>query len=69
MKLTESKLKQMIVEAIKDKRFQDFGILTPDEELRAKLGDEMFDKIQDADPASSEVFKQSFDPNYPRMHV
>ena len=36
MKLTESKLKQMIVEAIKDKRFQDFGIPTPDEELKSK---------------------------------
>lgn len=66
MKLTEAKLKQMILEAIKNKRLQDFGIPTPDEKLRAELGDEMFDKIQAADPASSEVFKQSFDPNYPR---
>ena len=53
-------------EAIKKKRFQDFGIPTPDEELRAKLGDEMFDKIQSADPEQAEMFKQSFDPNYPR---
>lgn len=53
-------------EAIKDKRFQDLGIPTPDDELRAKLGDEMFDKIQAADPEQGEIFKQSFDPNYPR---
>ena len=65
MKLTEEKLKQMILEAIKNKSFQDFGILTPDEKLRAELGDEMFDKIQAVDPDQSEVFKQSFDPNYP----
>ncbi len=56
----------MIMEAIKDKRFQDLGIPTPDEELRAQLGDEMFGKIQSADPEQSEMFKQSFDPNYPR---
>lgn len=66
MKLTETKLKQMILEAIKDKRFQDLGIPTPDDELRAKLGDEMFDKILDQDPEQGEVFKQSYDPNYPR---
>lgn len=66
MKLTEAKLKEMILEAIKTKRFQDFDIPTPDEKLRADLGDEMFDKIQAADPEQSEIFKQSFDPNYPR---
>ena len=66
MKLTETKLKQMILEAIKNKRLQDFGIPTPDEKLKADLGDEMFDKIQSADPEQSEIFKQSFDPNYPR---
>lgn len=66
MKLTETKLKQMVLEAIKDKRFQDFGIPTPDDELRADLGDEMFDKIQAADPEQGEIFKQSYDPNYPR---
>ena len=66
MKLTEAKLKQMILEAIKDKRFQDFDIPTPDEKLRADLGDEMFDKILDQDPEQAEIFKQSFDPNYPR---
>ena len=66
MKLTEAKLKQMILEALKDKRLQDFGILTPDEKLKAELGDEMFDKIQSADPEQSEIFKQSFDPNYPK---
>lgn len=65
MKLTEAKLKQMILEALRNKRFQDFGIPTPDEKLRAELGDEMFDKIQSADPEQAEVFKQSFDPNYP----
>ena len=66
MKLTEAKLKQMILEALKNKRFQDFGISTPDEKLRTDLGDEMFDKIQSVDPDQSEIFKQSFDPNYPR---
>ena len=66
MKLTEAKLKQMILEAIKDKRFQDFGIPTPDEKLRADLGDELFDKILDQDPEQAEIFKQSYDPNYPR---
>ena len=65
MKLTEAKLKQMILEAIKNKRFQDFGIPTPDEKLKADLGDEMFDKIQATDPEQAEIFKQSFDPNYP----
>lgn len=66
MKLTEAKLKQMIMEAIKKKRFQDFGIPTPDEELRANLGDELFDKILDQDPEQAEIFNQSYDPNYPR---
>ena len=65
MKLTDAKLKQMILEALKSSRFQDFGIPTPDEKLRSKLGDEMFDKIQAADPEQSEIFKQSYDPNYP----
>ena len=63
--LTEAKLKQMILEAIKNKRLQNFGIPTPDDNLRSQLGDEMFDKIQAADPEQSEIFKQSFDPNYP----
>lgn len=68
MKLTEAKLKQMIVEAIKNKRFQDFGTPTPDEKLKAQLGDEMFDKIQalgDYDMNQADIMKQSFDPNYP----
>ena len=65
MKLTEAKLKQMILEALKNSKFQDFGIPTPDEKLRTDLGDEMFDKIQSVDPEQSEIFKQSFDPNYP----
>ena len=34
--------------------------------LKAKLGDEMFDKIQAQDPDQAEILKQSFDPNYPR---
>ena len=66
MKLTEAKLKQMILEAIKNKNFQDFGIPTPDEKLKADLGDEMFDKMQSLDPEQVDVMKQSFDPDYPR---
>jgi len=66
MKLTETKLKKMIKEALKNKHLQDFGIPTPDEELRSKLGDEMFDKIQGLDPEQAGIMKQTFDPNYPR---
>ncbi len=66
MKLTEAKLKQMILEAIKNSKFKNFGVLDPDEKLRAKLGDEMFDKIQRQSPEQAEIFKQSYDPNYPR---
>ena len=68
MILTEAKLKQMISEAIKNdySRFFKSGVPTPDEKLRAELGDEMFNKIQNADPEQSEIFKQSYDPNYPR---
>lgn len=66
MKLTEVKLKQMILEALKNRNYQDFGIPTPDEKLRSKLGDAKFDKIQGLDSEQSEIFKQSFDPNYPR---
>ena len=66
MKLTEAKLKQMIFEALKSSKFQDFGIPTPDEKLRSELGDEMFDKIQVLDPEQSEVMRQTFDPDYPR---
>ena len=65
MKLTEAKLKQMIMEALKNSSIRSFGIPTPDEKLRADLGDDMFDKIQSVDPEQSEVFKQSLDPNYP----
>ena len=65
MKLTEAKLKQMIVEAIKNKRFQDFGIPTPDEKLRAKLGNRAFDNLQSLDPEQSLVMKQTFDDAYP----
>ena len=70
MKLTETKLKQMIVEALKKKYdgtpFVDFGIPTADEKLRSKLGDETFDKIQSLDKEQADVMKQTFDPNYPR---
>ena len=66
MKLTEAKLKQMISEALKNSKFQDFDISTPDEELRSQLGDEMFDKIQRLDPEQGGVMKQTFDPNYPQ---
>jgi len=70
MKLTEAKLKQMILEALKNSRFQDFGIPTPDEKLRGQIGDANFDKIQSlasnpdhADQAS--MLKQGLDDTYP----
>jgi len=66
VKLTESKLKQMILEALKNKSFQDFGIPTPDEKLKSKLGDENFDKIQSLDKDQADMMRQTFDPDYPR---
>lgn len=66
MKLTEAKLKQMILEALKKKGLQDFGIPTPDEKLKADLGDEMYGKIQSLDKNQADMMKQSFDPDYPR---
>tara|TARA_R110001592_G_scaffold72792_2_gene222416 strand:+ start:8832 stop:9779 length:948 start_codon:yes stop_codon:yes gene_type:complete len=63
--LTEAKLKQMILEALKDSSFRSFGTPTPDEKLRSQLGDSNFDKIQGFDPEQAEVMKQSYDPNYP----
>lgn len=66
MNLTESKLKQMILEAMKGSSFRSFGIPTPDEKLTSDLGGEMFDKIQSLDPEQADIMKQSFDPNYPR---
>jgi len=63
--LTEAKLKQMILEAIKNSSIRSFGIPTPDEKLRSQLGDSNFDKIQGFDPEQAEVMKQSYDPNYP----
>ena len=66
MKLTEAKLKQMIVEALKDKNFQDLGIPTPDEKLKADLGDKMYGKIQSLDKDQADIMRQSFDPNYPQ---
>ncbi len=65
MKLTEAKLKQMILEAIKNSSIRSFGIPTPDEKLRSQLGDSNFDKIQGFDPEQAEVMKQTFDPDYP----
>lgn len=64
--LTETKLKKMILEALKNSKFQGFGVPTPDEKLRSDLGDEMFDKIQGLDPEQADVMKQTFDPDYPR---
>ena len=70
MKLTEAKLKQMIFEAITKKPDAtgsvDFVIPTPDEKLRADLGDETYGKIQSVDPEHADIMRQSFDPNYPR---
>lgn len=66
MKLTESRLKQMILEALKKSSSRSFGIPTPDEKLRSDIGDELFDKIQGLDPEQVDIMKQSFDPNYPR---
>ena len=58
MKLTEAKLKQMILEAIRNKSFQNFGIPTPDDNLRSQLGDEMYDKLQSLDREQGEIMKQ-----------
>ena len=66
MKLTEAKLKQMIIEALKSKNMQDFGVPTPDEKLRSELGDETYGKIQSLDKEQADIMKQSFDSNYPR---
>lgn len=67
--LTEAKLKQMILEAIKNSSPRSFGIPTPDEKLRSDIGDEMYGKIQslgDYDKNQADIMKQSFDPDYPR---
>ena len=56
----------MIIEALKSKNMQDFGIPTPDEKLRSELGDETYGKIQSLDKEQADIMKQSFDPNYPR---
>ena len=70
MKLTEAKLKEMILEALKDSSFRSFGIPTPDEKLRSQIGDAKFDKLQSlasnpdyADQAS--MLKQGLDDTYP----
>jgi len=65
--LTEAKLKHMILEAIKNKRFQDFGLPTPDEQVRAAVGsDELYSRIQTLDKDQADIMKQSFNPEYPR---
>ena len=66
MKLTEAKLKQMILEALKSSKFQDFGTSTPDSRLRTQVGGSNFDKIQNLDPEQRDVMRQTFDPDYPR---
>ena len=66
MKLTEAKLKQMILESLKKSSFRSFGVPTPDEKLRSELGDETYGKIQSLDKEQADIMKQSFDPNYPR---
>ena len=65
MKLTEVKLKKMILEALKNSSIRSFGIPKPDEKLRSQLGDSNFDKIQSLDPNQSLVMKQTFDDAYP----
>ena len=65
MKLTEAKLKQMILEAAKKMYNMDFGIPTPDEKLRSDFGDITFDKIQSLDKSQADIMKQSLDPEYP----
>ena len=71
MKLTEAKLKQMILEALKakydarDLTWVDDNIPTPDQNLRAKLGDEKYEKIQSLDPDQALIMKQSLDDTYP----
>ena len=65
--LTETKLKQMILEALKNSRLQDFGIPTPDEQVRAAVGnDELYSRIQTLDKNQADIMKQSFNPGYPR---
>jgi len=66
MKLTEAKLKQMILESLKDSSFRSFGAPTPDEKLRSQLGDQTYDKLQSLDPEQRDVMRQTFDPDYPR---
>ena len=71
MKLTEEKLKQMILETLKSKydardlTWVHDNIPTPDQNLRAKLGDEKYEKIQSLDPDQALIMKQSLDDTYP----
>ena len=57
MKLTEAKLKQMILEAFRTRYNLDSGIPTPDEKLRSDLGDETYEKIQSLDRLKYEMIK------------
>lgn len=74
MKLTEAKLKQMILEALRTKydarnlTWVDDNIPTPDQKLRAKLGDEKYEKIQSLDPEQALIMKQSLDDMYPHRN-
>jgi len=74
MKLTEKKLKQMIVEALRKKydgrdlTWVDDNIPTPDEKLRAKLGDEKYKKIQSLDKNQALIMKQALDDTYPHRN-
>ena len=56
----------MILEALKNSKFQDFGTSTPDSRLRTQVGGSSFDKIQKLDPEQRDVMRQTFDPDYPR---
>ena len=70
MKLTEAKLKKMILEALKNSSLRSFGIPTPDEKLRSQIGDANFDKIQSlaSNPDHADqalMLKQGLDDTYP----
>ena len=75
MKLTEAKLKQMILEALRTKydgvglTSVDDNIPDPDQKLRATLGDEKWNKIRSLEktnPDQALMIKQGIDDMYPR---
>ena len=75
MKLTEAKLKQMILEALRAKydgtglTWVDDNIPDPDQKLRATLGDEKWNKIRSLEktnPDQALMIKQGIDDMYPR---